>query len=192
MDLHQLVSSYGALGLFAGSALEGEAVAMLGGVMSHRGLLPFRDAVLAVAGGSLLVDQTFFLLGRQFRDHPRVRAVQASVVGGRVMRTFQRHPDLFAFGFRFLYGLRIASAITIGTTDFPLGRMIVLNALASLVWASLSVSVGYLSGQAIEAAFGRLHDGWHFGLSALMILLALALIAGLSRRALRSRQARSR
>lgn len=70
MALEQFVSDYGAFGLFAGAGLEGETVAMLGGVLAHRGLLDFWTAVLAVAAGSFLTGQIFFLAGRRFRKSP--------------------------------------------------------------------------------------------------------------------------
>lgn len=83
MALEQLVSDYGAFGLFAGAGLEGETVAMLGGVLAHRGLLDFWTAVLAVAAGSFLTDQIFFLAGRRFRNSSWVRKLQAGPAGAR-------------------------------------------------------------------------------------------------------------
>lgn len=107
MALEQLVSDYGAFGLFAGAGLEGETVAMLGGVLAHRGLLDFWTAVLAVAAGSFLTDQIFFLAGRRFRNSSWVRKLQAGPAGARVLQTFHRRRDIFVFGFRFIYGLRL-------------------------------------------------------------------------------------
>ncbi|MCP1316163.1 hypothetical protein [Halomonas sp. 707D7] len=45
MTFEHLVTNYGSLGLFLGAGLEGEAVAMLGGILSHRHLIGFVPAV---------------------------------------------------------------------------------------------------------------------------------------------------
>jgi membrane protein DedA with SNARE-associated domain len=56
-----LISKFGlpALGLAAG--IEGEASAILGGVLAHKALFPLSSAIMAVAIGSFIVDQILFL-----------------------------------------------------------------------------------------------------------------------------------
>lgn len=188
MALEQLVSDYGAFGLFAGSGLEGETVAMLGGVLAHRGLLDFWTAVLAVAAGSFLTDQIFFLAGRRFRNSPWVRKLQAGPAGARVFQTFHRRRDIFVFGFRFIYGLRAAGAVTIGTTGFPWRRFAVLNGIAALLWATVFVAIGYLCGQAIETMFGHLRAHIHYPLALIAICTCAVAIALLSTRRRRRSQ----
>ncbi|MCJ8140797.1 DedA family protein [Falsirhodobacter halotolerans] len=183
MSLETLVSDYGTFGLFAGSGFEGETVAMLGGVLAHRGLLDVWAAILAVAAGSFLTDQIFFLAGRKFRNSPRVRRLQAGPAGARVLRAFHRRRDLFVFGFRFAYGLRMASAVTIGTTAYPWGRFALLNAAAALSWAATFVALGYLCGQAIETLFGHLRAHIHYPLAIVAVgLCSLALLWVMKRR----------
>src|SRR5690554_6147704 len=131
MAFENLVANYGSFGLFLGAGLEGEGVAMLGGILSHRHLIGFWQAVVALALGSFLVDQAFLWLGRGCRHHARVRSIQQSAAGARVLKTFHARPDVFVLSFRFLCGLRIASAVTIGTADFPWPRFILLNALSA-------------------------------------------------------------
>lgn len=177
MALEQLVSDYGAFGLFAGAGLEGETVAMLGGVLAHRGLLDFWTAVLAVAAGSFLTDQIFFLAGRRFRKSPWACKLQAGPAGARVLQTFHRRRDIFVFGFRFIYGLRVASAVTIGTTGFPWGRFSVLNGLAAPLWATVFVALGYLCGEAIETMFGHLRAHFHYPLALVAVCLCALVIA---------------
>ena len=50
---------------------------------------------------------------------------------------FDRHPTLFVFAFRFLYGLRTVSPVAIGTTRLPTARFMALNGTAALVWATM-------------------------------------------------------
>ncbi|WP_083024447.1 hypothetical protein [Vreelandella lionensis] len=72
------------------------------------------------------------------------------------MTTFNAHPDVFAFSLRFLYGLRMAGAVTIGTTDYPWPRFILLNAISALLWSAAWVTLGYMFGQALAPLFERL------------------------------------
>ncbi len=137
------MANYGSFGLFVGASLEGEASAMLGGILSHQHLIEFWPAIIALALGSFLADQVFFLLGHGWRNSAIVRSVQGSAAGGRVLTTFNAHPNVFAFSLRFLYGLRMAGAVTIGTTDYPWPRFILLNALSAFIWALAWVTLQY-------------------------------------------------
>ncbi|GHD55920.1 hypothetical protein GCM10007157_06290 [Vreelandella hamiltonii] len=177
MTLDYFVANYGSLGLFVGASLEGEAVAMLGGIMMHRHLIGFGEAVLSLALGAFLADQVFFLLGHGWRNSAIVRSVQRSAAGGRVLATFNAHPNTFAFSLRFLYGLRMAGAVTIGTTNFPWPRFIVLNALSALIWSAAWVTLGYLFGQALAPLFERLSSLSHVVLAGVAAVLCVAIVA---------------
>jgi len=188
MTVEQLVESYGSVGLFVGSSLEGEASAMLGGIMVHQHLIRFWPAIIALALGSFLADQVFFLLGHWWRNSAIVRSVQGSAAGARVLTTFNARPDVFAFSLRFLYGLRMAGAVTIGTTDYPWPRFILLNAISALIWSAAWVTLGYMFGQALAPLFERLSGYSHFvwaGVAAALCIAAVAVMASRRRRAQR-------
>jgi membrane protein DedA with SNARE-associated domain len=174
VTIEALLAQYGVLALFIGAGIEGETVVVLGGVMVHRGIIPFVPAAAAAAMGSFVADQIFFSLGRRFRGHRFVRRLQASPAFSRAIAAFDKRPTLFVFGFRFLYGLRTVSPIAIGTTRLPVSRFITSNALAALVWGLMFVTLGYFFGQAVEAAFGRVRDLSH----VLLPILAVLLIVG--------------
>ena len=183
MTLEHLVAEYGSFGLFVGASLEGEGIAMLGGIMSHQHLIGVWPAIIALALGSFLADQVFFLLGHGGRNSAIVRSVQSSAAGGRVLTTFNAHPDVFAFSLRFLYGLRMAGAVTIGTTDYPWPRFILLNAISALLWSAAWVTLGYLFGQALAPLFERLSGLSHFVWAGGVVVLCVALVAvGVSKR----------
>lgn len=176
MTLEAVLSQYGLAALFLGAGIEGETVVVLGGVMVHRGLIAYPAAIAAAALGSCIADQIFFALGRRFRDHRYVRRVQQKAAFRRAIDVFEQRPVLFVFGFRFLYGLRTVSPIAIGTTALPASRFMAINALAAVVWATVFVTLGYLFGEGIEAAFGRVRDVGH----VLLPVLAVRLLVGLA------------
>jgi membrane protein DedA with SNARE-associated domain len=57
---------------------------------------------------------------------------------------------------RFLYGLRIAGPIVIGSFGISPWRLALFNAIGALIWAPLVAGVGYMAGYALEAWIGRL------------------------------------
>lgn len=176
MALEHLVAGYGLWAIVLGAGIEGETVVVLGGVMVHRGALGFMPAVLAASLGSFLADQFFFTLGRRFRHHSYVQRLQMRPAFQRALGAFERHPTLFVFAFRFLYGLRTISPLAIGTTSLSATRFLLINAVAALVWATIFIGLGFLFGQAIEAMFGRVRAVEH----VLIPLAAVAIIAGLA------------
>ena len=185
MTLEHLVANYGSFGFFVGASLEGEGIAMLGGIMSQQHLIGVWPAIIALALGSFLADQVFFLLGHGGRNSAIVRSVQGSAAGGRVVTTFNDHPDVFAFSLRFLYGLRMAGAVTIGTTDYPWPRFILLNAISALIWSAAWVTLGYMFGQALAPLFERLSGLSHFvwaGVAAALCIAVVAVMASRRRR----------
>lgn len=155
--------------------------------MVHRGLLPLLPAIAAASAGSFMADQMFFLLGRHFRDHAFVRKMQQRAAFSRALATFDRHPALFVFVFRFLYGLRTVSPIAIGTTRLPARTFLLINAMAAIVWGAAFVGIGYVFGTAIEAAFGKIRPVAHVMLVVAVAALAIGLTVLMRRRRAPSR-----
>ena len=56
---------------------------------------------------------------------------------------------------RFIYGLRIAGPIVIGSCGIPAWRLALFNLVGALLWAPLVAGVGYLAGEAIEQWIGH-------------------------------------
>jgi membrane protein DedA with SNARE-associated domain len=192
MTLEHLVTDYGSFGLFVGASLEGEGIAMLGGIMSHQHLIGVWPAIIALALGSFVADQVFFLLGHGGRNSAIVRSVQGSAAGGRVVTTFNAHPDVFAFSLRFLYGLRMAGAVTIGTTNYPWPRFILLNAISALIWSAAWVTLGYMFGQALAPIFERLSGLSHFVWAGVAAALCIAVVAVMASRRRRTQRLTTR
>ena len=182
MTIEALIARYGLAALALGAGAEGETVVVLGGIMVQRGVLPYVGAILAAAIGSFIADQLFFAAGRRFRDHPRVRRWRAKPAFARALTTFERHPTLFVFAFRFLYGLRTVSPIAIGTTQLHLGRFVVLNGAAALLWATIFVSIGYWFGHGLSDVIGRWLPSWQVLAGGGIVIVLLAGVTWLVRR----------
>jgi len=178
VSIEHLIEHYGLLAIFLGTAFEGETAAFLGGVIAHRGLLPWWAASLAACAGSFAGDQMWFFAGRYAARWKVVRRVMETPALSRVTALLERYPTGFILAFRFLVGLRTISPIVIGTTRISTAKFVALNAVAAFIWGQLFTALGYLFGHGIEQMMGRLPLHHHLlialGAAAAIAVAALA------------------
>ena len=170
MSIEMLIARYGLIAVFLGAGIEGETMVVTGGLLAHDGLMPVAGVAIAAAAGSFVADQGFFAAGRRFRDHPRVKRIEAKPAFAKAMALFERHPTAFVFGFRFLYGLRTVSPIAIGTSRISQRLFLAVNLAAAIVWGCVFSAIGYAFGNVIEEMLGRIGTGRLilFGAAALL------------------------
>ncbi|HET9629176.1 MAG TPA: DedA family protein [Novosphingobium sp.] len=174
--LVSLVHRLGVIGVALGAGLEGETAVVLGGTAAQRGL--FSPIACAVAAwlGSFLADQFVFWLSREQRQRPFVQKLAGQPRVGRALGVIDRHPWLFCFGFRFVYGFRIAGPAAVGLSAVP-GRVFVgWNALSAAVWAAVFTFMGYRFGDALLAAVRPLLHLPHIGVELGVVAVVLALL----------------
>ena len=170
-SLDALISDFGIWAVFVGAGVEGEAVAFLGGVLAHRGLLVYWQVAAAAAFGSFVADQLFSVIGRHAARFRFVERLEATTAMRRATCLQDRHPVGFVLAFRFIYGMRIISPLLISRTTISALRFLVLNGLAACLWAIVITAIGYLFGKAVEMVFGHLRLHIHL-LIAVAVLVA--------------------
>jgi len=147
------VASYGYLAVFLGTLFEGETVLLAAGFAAHQGLLDWPLVVAVAFLGATLGDQSAFLLGHWKGAALIARFPILAQRAPRAHALLERHDVLFILGVRFLYGLRIAGPIVIGTSGVPLLRFATFNMIGAAIWALLVTGTGYYFGMALEALF---------------------------------------
>ena len=182
VTIETLIARYGLFTLFVGAGIEGETVVVTGGLFARQGLVPLAGAMAVTAAGSFLAAQLLFTLGRRYRDHPRVRRIADRPGFARALALLERHPTGFIFGFRFIYGLRTVSPIAIGASRIDRRRFVLLNALAAAIWGAAFTTAGYLFGEAIEHAFGRVRSVAHLWPVVAAVAVVALIVAILVRR----------
>lgn len=151
MTISAFVASYGYLAVFLGTLLEGETILLAAGFAAHRGLLDWRVVIAVAIIGGALGDQLAFLLGR-WKGMPLIeRFPFLARRAPRVRALLERHHAPFILVNRFLYGLRIAGPIMVGTCTMPFLRYAALDAVGAAIWAVTIVAVGYSFGVATQA-----------------------------------------
>lgn len=64
MNLEEVVTHYGYIGILIGTFLEGETILIIAGFLAHRGYLELPFVIVAAFFGSLIGDQLYFYIGR--------------------------------------------------------------------------------------------------------------------------------
>ena len=166
--MEQLVLQLGYVTLFIGTFLEGESVLALAGVAASYGYLTFGYVVAVAALGAFLGDQACFFIGRRYGASILARYPKLAAKAPRVERLVRRWDAPAVIVLRFLYGLRIAGPIVIGSFGISPWRLALFNAIGALIWAPLVAGIGYMAGYALEAWIGRLK---HVQIGLLMAVL---------------------
>jgi membrane protein DedA with SNARE-associated domain len=182
VSIDSLISHYGLLAVGIGAGIEGETVVASGGLFAHRQLLPLPGVIAAAALGSSIVDQVFFLIGRYSRDSRIARKLMAAPAYDRAMRFIEKRPSAFVFAFRFLWGLRTASPIALGTSAISWRRFALLNVLAATLWAAVIACVGFGFSASLGSLGANLYKIEHFALAIIALGGILGLSALLARR----------
>jgi membrane protein DedA with SNARE-associated domain len=174
--MQDVIAQLGYVTLFIGTFLEGESVLALAGVAASYGYLTFEYVVAVAALGAFLGDQVCFWIGRRYGERVMARYPSLAAKAPRVERLVRRWNAPAVILLRFLYGLRIAGPIVIGSFGISPWRLAFFNLVGALIWAPLVAGIGYAAGAALEAWIGRLK---HVQIGLLMAVLVIGGIAWL-------------
>ncbi|SNR28062.1 DedA family protein [Puniceibacterium sediminis] len=170
--IENLIHEYGVIAIYIGCVFEGDTVAITGGVLAHRGLIPFWPVVFAAIAGGLTTDTITFWLGRRFRDHPRVLRAVSHPLSQRLTATFLSRPLLLACLFRFIPGARTLAPVMLATATRIRGLpYTVATAVSACIWGVVMVSVGRQIGELLTRILG------HFTRTEIVLLVALMVLA---------------
>jgi len=170
--MQEAIAQFGYLAVFIGTFLEGETILALAGVAAAHGYLSLAAVIGVAACGAFLGDQACFYAGRRYGERILARFPRLAAKAPRVQALLRRWDAPAVIVLRFLYGLRIAGPIVIGTCGISPWRLALFNFIGVLIWAPLVAGVGYLAGHALHEWLGKLKH-------VQMALLALAAIGGL-------------
>ena len=175
-------SELGYLALLIGTLLEGETIVFLAGLAAHHGYLWFPAVILVAVVGGFISDQVLFYVGRRYGNRVFARFPGIAAKVPRVQALIKRWDTLAILVVRFLYGLRIAAPIVIGSCGIAPWRLALYDFIGAVLWAFVVGSLGYFTGQAVQHFVARLD------LSIVLVLMAAALLAGTAWNVIRARR----
>lgn len=163
-ELESLLRHYGYAFLLVGSLVEGETTVALAGLAAHQGYMNIIAVIAVTTVGATLGDQFWFHIGRYRGKAFLERRPKWKPAIERFEVLFARWDVVFILGFRFLYGMRLAGAVAMGTSTVSTLKFTVFNVLGALIWASLIGYGGYLLGNAMEKLLGDIisYEQWIF------------------------------
>lgn len=150
-----VLSRWGYFGIALGTFVEGEAVLLAAGALTHLGRLSLPFVVLAAMLGSLLWGQTWFFVGRVYGRGVLERRPKWHAHALVLERWIERYGGWLVLGFRFITGAAIVLPLLVGASGFPRGRFFVLDGLGALIWAAVFAFLGLGLGAGLEGALGH-------------------------------------
>jgi membrane protein DedA with SNARE-associated domain len=143
------IVGYQHLLVFVGVLLEGEIALFAAAAMAYQGFFDIYRLVLLGALAAAVGDNAFYWLGRSQRcgtKHPWAAAAIRFIGEHRLFKGeefLRRHGGKSVFLVRFLYGLRLAGAMTAGYLGMTFLRFLLFNLSAAFSWAALISALGY-------------------------------------------------
>jgi membrane protein DedA with SNARE-associated domain len=128
------------------------------GFASHREWLDWRLVIAVAIVGGTMGDQIAFLLGRWKGQALIDRLPAVARRAPRVRQLLYRYHAPFILVNRFLYGLRIAGPIVVGTCEITYLRFAIFNVIGAIIWAPTIVGLGYFFGAAINSVSREVRD----------------------------------
>jgi len=177
LDVPLLVQAYGYPVAFIGSMLEGETVLVLAGLAAHRGHLSLTAVWLLAAAGGAIGDAIYFALGRGYGERLIARYPWFAPAVARVHRLIDRGPVISVIAVRFLYGVRMAGPMVIGTSAMSWPHFLFWNACGALLWSAAWLALGYTLGEVAQRLLGNLaHMERELFLGVLAVAVVVAIV----------------
>lgn len=168
--LEQLLQDFGYLALLVGTFFEGETILVLAGFLAFRQYLDIELVILTAFCGSYAGDQLWYFLGRRHGRRILGRRPRWQAMSEKALRYFQKHPDLWVLGFRFVYGLRTVMPVAIGLSGYPPLRYLGLNGIGAAIWAVALGLAAFHFGAVIEIILGNVKRYELYVLGALLLI----------------------
>lgn len=178
--MEDFVLQYGALFyliLLLGSFVEGETIVLTAGYFAYKGYLSLNLIILISFLGTLFADQLLFFVGRWYGPGLLERRPKLKAKSKRVFQLLHKYHTWYILGFRFVYGVRVASPLVIGAAGIAVRRFMILNFIAAVIWSVLSCLAGYLLGyffaDTIEIAIRKAIQFQKIAIASLILIIGV-------------------
>ena len=172
--LESIIRDYGYWALLIGTFFEGETILIIAGLSAHLGLLQLPYVMLIAFIGSFTGDQSYYFIGYFKGRELLQKHLKWKRRVERINKHIERYHNLVMLGFRFVYGMRIATPFVMGMSkNIKTTRFFILNAIGAIIW-SVSVSAGcYFFGYALE---GFLKNVKYYEKMAIIIIIIMGIV----------------
>ena len=145
----QILMDWGYLAIMISVAIEGEILLIISGIAVAAGIFSYPLAILAAFVGAIIHDNTIFYISR-FTGAKIIRKKASWHTKANLALKFLDKHDYWAIlSVRFLYGFRTIAIFVIGLSNTKGLKFFTLDAISSLVWSTIYISLGLFFGRAI-------------------------------------------
>jgi membrane protein DedA with SNARE-associated domain len=154
--LSHLAQFWAYVTLGASGIITEEAAPIVGGFAAHEGHLGFIRVILACAIGTWGAGVGLYALGRWRGKWVRKRFRKVGRYVTRLLVFVRRSPWRSAFAVRFAFGARIVLPIACGAARLRIPVFLVGSAIASVVWAAVFATLGWIFGETALLILGHI------------------------------------
>ena len=163
---------YGYLMVAAGVMFEGDATLATASFLAHRGYLNLYVVMLVAGVASIVINQTYFWIGRKQGlkrlDHAGTRPFVRNVL------VFARtHSIWLTLTSRFVFGIRIAISIACGASGMSPMTYFIADLAGAVIWTLSIGFFGYAIGELVQAMGADLkqYEWWIVAILIALIVL---------------------
>lgn len=161
--------------LFIAMIFEGEVFLIVAGILATLEAFDIGDVLWISFVGVILGNSSWYYLGTKLKDaglsKRMIRWAERAITF--FLPRFRERPFKSIFFSKFIYGANRATVIMSGVLHIPFKLFFKAEFLASILWVTLYVSVGYFFG---FAAINITHNASRFALIAVIFVVAFILI----------------
>lgn len=167
------VQEWGYWAVFFGSLIEGESVILTASSMAYAGYLSIYKIMIIAFCGTLIADQALYFVGRIYGPAIFERFPSLKKSSEKAFRLLHKYDIWFIILSRFVYGIRISSAVVIGAAEISPQRYIPLNILSAFIWTVVSCVGGYLLGDVMMSIIENFETIQKYFLGSVLLLIVL-------------------
>ena len=161
---------YGYIILFFWSIAEGETGLVMAGVLSHTGDMDLNTSIIVAGLGGFTGDQIYFYIGRYNKRyiHKLFKTQRRKFALANIL--LNKYGWIVVFIQRYLYGLRTILPMFIGTTRYSAKKFAIINFIAAMIWASITIVLAYIFGEQIIQILHLAKRYWYISLPSAIFI----------------------
>ena len=136
------------ISFFFGIFIEGELVYLSAVIAASHGYLNIWLVISIAIVATVSSDLVYFNLGKN-RTEKLINKPKWKTKIELVNKKLEKHRTLFLISYRFLYGLRIATPLVLGTQNIKQLTFLKYSIISTLIWATIFTLLGLAFGELI-------------------------------------------
>ena len=171
-----ILLTYGYLGLFIWSVLEGEFGLIFAGILIKSGYFSFEKVYLIAFLGAILGDSVSFFIGKFSKKIAYRILKKYQKILDKIESWVNHYGGVIILFERYLYGTHIPALILLGMSGYSIIKFYLLEIIGVGVWVLFYVSLGYFFGNYALSLFNLIIQNISFVIFMLFLILILVFI----------------